>query len=234
MKSPKPIDPVEWAKSIDLRSLRPHRRNKFLLYPDAFRRRDETGVIVSDAILVRKPEASDNLDARTAAILYVAKKAKAANLIRELSEVSNEEAARKVWGSAYFENIDTAAIVARCAYDADLPDDASQLPPLYMRLDMLLEEYDFDEITAVFERMGQIKILSAPDLRELDDATFWALADIIGERADLSPLAGTPADTLRAFIVRACMESMNGRRATSSTTSSSTSTQESSDEMSSA
>lgn len=167
-----------------------------VLMPDAFRRQGAAGPTF-DPCWIRVPRETDLDMARIDAIAEVAR-------ITKDKSIRTVEAAQKAIGPERFENLDTSAIVARCAHEPEPPKVDGELPQQFMTLEILRSTYLFSAIYDVFEHMDILRFELDPRFDKLTEEQFWLASRHITEKGTISPLGAMRGDTQRVFVVEAC------------------------------
>lgn len=207
---------ARWLAGKTLADLQAVELGGKVLTPDVFRHRRASGEIAEEPVLIRVPLLPDLIKARKDAIAYVAKK-------MDDKSIKTQEQARAAVGAAYWEQIDTAAIVALCTYE--MPEKGhvpEELPQSFMLLEILVEAYLPKEIDDVFQHMDLLSRMSGVRIVDLTEDQFLVALAGIARTGNLSPFGDMPGDTQVAFIVAACEKLWKLLMESSSPTSSST------------
>jgi hypothetical protein len=213
-----------WLRGKSIEELAAVRHGRQLLFPDALTYYGAGIKPREDKILIRVPRGVDRERALIQAMLYVQQKVPQKSSFK----VETREAAQKFIGADRFEVIEICAIVAACSHDGavslNLAED--KMPPPYMGLEMLMEEYSESTILDVYEHMDLLSKMLNPRFESLTPFQAWACVEAASEKQTASFLAGMLASTQLDWLLWVCRELWSCRTSSSSFNSLQTSTPE--------
>lgn len=212
-----PQDLPSWFEGKTIADLNAVELGGVVYIPDQLRRVNAKGEIETEDVMVKVPSEQDRAQARVDAIYHVGE-------LRKWPTPKHTwtvEQCQQAIGAEVFENLDTAAIVARSLYERKQID--GKYPPAYM-LAILISSWPPASWFDMFERLNVYSNLFNPRVADIDEDTLWRVMAQIARVQNVSPFGVMRGDLQSAFIVRMASECLRLRRSSSLSSSGETST----------
>jgi hypothetical protein len=174
--------------------------NGRLMFPDALRRRTETGAIEDTKIRVCVPGPEEEIEARV--------KCRAIFVQRKLDPKEDKD---------LFAEVEQVCLLSLVIRTPDEPHPQAFAPEELLR-------YDEASLKDVLERINAYR--AALEVRDtvIDEDKFWAVVREVGRTSSVLPLTGIAGHVQPSFVVRMAREALHSPKAKSSAPSSETST----------
>lgn len=192
-----PVNPVlDWLKGKRLEDLEIVEHGGRRLYPDELKRRrkDDPTELEVVPVLIRPPTTQDKAMARLDALAWAHRLARE-NGRKDLPKGLTIKEAEAIFGAAYFDELDTKCIVARCVHNPEPPHDQYLLPWI------LDARHDHGSILDVWDRICFWHDFTDVRVQNFDADTFLEVIAALDRVGNVSPLVGFGGATRDAFVL---------------------------------
>ena len=162
------------------------------LYLDAIKRRDpKTRELKEVPVRVRVPNTLDKATSRLDALKWAQKIARE----KDMPPPLDLGAAERMFGSAYFDEMDSMALLARCTLDVEPPH------AQFMLVELLVPNYERGSLLELWARLNLYLSWETLQVEDITEERFLKAVAAIDTVRNLSPLVGIVGAQQDSFII---------------------------------